>query len=100
MPTADERIATLEAKLKDARAAKRRADARARTAQAKKDRRADTRRKILAGAVIIERANADPAARERLFALLDDALTRPDDRALFDLAPLAADDDPDGPDNA
>lgn len=55
--------------------------------QARKD---DTRRKILAGALILTEAEKDSALRTRLHALLEAQLTRADDRALFDLAPLPA----------
>jgi large subunit ribosomal protein L7/L12 len=51
--------------------------------QARKD---DTRRKILAGAAVIERAARDTAFKSELDGLLEGFLTRPDDRALFGLA--------------
>jgi large subunit ribosomal protein L7/L12 len=65
--------------------------ARIRREQAKataQERKADTRRKILAGAVVIERAERDPAFKGDLYAWLSDMLKRDDDRALFGLVPL------------
>jgi hypothetical protein len=54
-----------------------------------KARRADSRRKIIAGALALEHAEAhgddDPAFRDTLFRLLNRYVTRPQDRALFGL---------------
>jgi hypothetical protein len=54
-----------------------------------KKRKADTRRKILAGAVVLDEAEKHPEYKAALFRLLDRFLTRPDDRALFGLEPLS-----------
>lgn len=54
----------------------------------KGSRGADTRRKILAGAMVLAQAEADEAARAQLMEQLGSYLTRADDRALFGLAPL------------
>jgi hypothetical protein len=51
-------------------------------------RRQDTRRKIIAGALVL--AEEDPAIKAWLTRTLDKLLTRDDDRVLFDLAPLPA----------
>lgn len=53
-----------------------------------KERKADTRRKILAGAAILDRAEKDEAARAELHRMLAGFLLRADDRALFGLEPL------------
>ncbi len=45
----------------------------------------DTRRKILLGAMTQEMMNEGLEAKQRIMARLDKYLTRPDDRALFDL---------------
>ncbi len=55
---------------------------------ADQSRKDDTRRKILAGATILTEAEKDSALRNRLYALLDSTLVRPDDRALFGFDPL------------
>lgn len=52
------------------------------------ERKNDTRRKILAGAAVLDRGEKDDAAREVLLELLAGFLVRTDDRALFGLAPL------------
>lgn len=51
-------------------------------------RREDTRRKILAGAAVLEEIKRDPAFSEALKPVLERFLSRPGDRALFELAPL------------
>lgn len=52
------------------------------------ERKRDTRRKVLAGALALEHAERDPAFGEALSRLLRDGLTRPGDRELFGLDPL------------
>lgn len=54
-----------------------------------KKRKADTRRKILAGAAVLDDAEKHPKHKDQLYKLLGHFLTRPDDRALFGLEPLA-----------
>ncbi len=85
MATIDERIAALEAKLKQEKAKKQHIEARKRAMEAKKKRSEDTRRKILVGAVILARVERGEWPQEKLLAMLDAALTRDGDRALFDL---------------
>jgi hypothetical protein len=53
----------------------------------KKDRASDTRRKILAGALVLEMMEKDEDTKNRFLARLDKYLTRDDDRELFDLPP-------------
>lgn len=52
------------------------------------ERRSDTRRKILAGATVLEWAKRDSEFSARLFAELKACLVRDADRGLFDLPPL------------
>jgi hypothetical protein len=47
-------------------------------------RKDDTRRKIIAGALVLERAETDAAFAAELTALLNHYVTKPQDRALFD----------------
>jgi hypothetical protein len=49
----------------------------------RRPRKADTRRKILLGAIVLAKVEQGEFAQDRLRAWLDGALTRPDDRALF-----------------
>lgn len=88
MATIDERIARLEARLRQERARKQRIEARKRAAEAKARRAQDTRRKILAGAVVLAMVDRGEWPRAQLMAILDAALARSDDRALFGLPPL------------
>lgn len=48
-------------------------------------RKQDTRKKILAGAAVLDEADKHPAYRAELFRLLGRFLSRPEDRALFGL---------------
>lgn len=54
----------------------------------KKERAKDTRRKILAGAWLLESVERDPEKKQRVIEGLGRFLKRADDRALFDLPPL------------
>ena len=75
-----------EATLKQAKAAKQQIEARKRAADSKLKRSQDTRRKILVGATILAKVERGEWPQDKLLAMLDAALTRADDRALFDLA--------------
>ncbi len=85
MANIEERIATLEAKLKQEKAKKQQIDARKRAIEAKQRRAADTRRKILVGAAVLAKVEGGEWGKDRLLTMMDAALTRPDDRALFGL---------------
>ena len=52
------------------------------------ERKSDTRRKVLAGATVLEWAKKDNEFSSRLMAELKNFLVRDDDRALFNLPPL------------
>ena len=81
----DERIASLETRLKQLKTRQARLEARKKSLSQRRARQADTRRKILAGAIVlakVEQGELDPKQFRRW---LDAALTRADDRALFDL---------------
>jgi large subunit ribosomal protein L7/L12 len=79
------RIKAQEQKLKQLKAQKQQIEARKRSAAAKITRQQDTRRKVLAGAMILEMMERDENTRQRFTQRLDSYLTRPDDRALFEL---------------
>ena len=85
MPSIEDTIAALEDKLKQAKARKQLIENRKRAIEQKLSRRQDTRRKVLIGAVILARVERGEWPRDKLLALLDSHLTRPDDRALFGL---------------
>ena len=90
MPKLDDRIATLQERLKQLQAKQQRAAARQRTIGARRERKADTRRKILVGAIVLARVEQGRLQQADLDAWLDEALTRPDDRALFGLVARSA----------
>ena len=85
MPKIDERIETLETKLKQLKLQQQRKEARARTVAAKRARGEELRRKILAGAVVLAKVDEGSFDGEVLRGWMDEALTREDDRALFGL---------------
>ncbi len=92
MKTIDEQIAELEEqtrkKVKQLKAKKELIEARKVHALIKGKRSDDTRRKILAGAMVLEVSSRDEEARLRFMERMDKFLVRPDDRALFGLPPL------------
>ena len=90
MPKLDERISVMEQRLKQLKARQQRAEARKRTLDSKKKRQADTRRKILVGAIILAQVERGEFSERELNELLDRWLDRDDDRALFNLEPKTA----------
>jgi hypothetical protein len=90
MPKLDEQISTLQNRLTQLKLRQQRNDARKRALEAQRERKLETRRRILVGALIMRMANEGEIDPNQLRAWLDGALTRTDDRALFNLSPLAA----------
>jgi hypothetical protein len=85
MPKIDERIESLEAKLKQLKVLQQRQEARARSAASKRVRGEELRKKILAGAVLLAKVEAGEFDVTTLRRWMDAALTRPEDRELFEL---------------
>jgi hypothetical protein len=85
MSNLQERIVGLEEQLRVLKARQQRLIARERKLTAQRERREDTRRKILIGAMILEHIEQGRYSREALKAALDRFLTREADRALFEL---------------
>jgi len=85
MPKLDDQISTLQERLKQLKLRQQRSDARKRALDAQRERKAETRRKFLVGAVILELAAKGGLDRGQLTAWLDAALSRREDRILFDL---------------
>jgi hypothetical protein len=50
----------------------------------------DERRKIIVGTFILEKCRNDPSHWRQVQDEMDEVLTNPDDRALFDLPPVPA----------
>jgi hypothetical protein len=70
-------------RLKQLRARRVRVEARLRAQDARRERKDDTRRKILVGAVVLTKVQHGVVARSELDTWLDAVLPRADDRALF-----------------
>jgi hypothetical protein len=87
-PKIDERIAGLEEKLAQLKARQARAEARKRALLSRRARKDDTRRKILAGAIVLTKVNQGELDPKLFRSWLDQGLIRADDRALFDLPAL------------
>src|SRR5580700_1509076 len=83
VPEVDERIQALEAKLKQLKVQQQRSEQRARTIAARRSRHDELRRKILVGAVVLAKVEAQEFDEQTLKRWMDRELTRPDDRALF-----------------
>jgi hypothetical protein len=81
-----ERIESLEERLKQLKATQQRIESRRRSLDSRRARRADTRRKILVGAVVLAKVDQGVLAESVLRGWLDGAFERTDDRALFRLA--------------
>ncbi len=87
MPRLDDQIATLQDKLARLKLRQQRIDERKRAIQATRERKTETRRRILVGTVVMAKAARGEIDPELLKRWLRDELTRADDRALFDLPP-------------
>ena len=85
MDTIDGRIEAAKKRLKQLNAQKQQLEARKRSEDSKRKRTDDTRRKILVGAAILAKVERGEWPRARLLEMLNSTLTRPDERALFDL---------------
>jgi len=97
MATVDERISALKEKLKQEQAKKASIEARKRAAEAKKSRAYATRKKILMGSMLEARMALGKLAESKLNAMMDEYLTRADDRAVFGLTPIVATEEPKAP---
>ena len=89
MPKIVERIGALEERLKQLKAKQQQIDARKRALELRQTRKADTRRKFLAGAIVLAGVERDALVNARFRQWLDESLVREDDRALFDLPPVS-----------
>lgn len=90
MATVDERISALKEKLKKEETKKAQIDARKKAVAAKKARAEDTRKKVLVGAVILACIERGEWPADKLMSVMDKALTRADDRAIFGLPQITS----------
>jgi uncharacterized protein (DUF3084 family) len=87
MPKLDDQISALQTRLSQLKLRQQRLDARKRAIEAQRERKAETRRKILVGGIVLEKLRQGEIDGEQFRGWLDQALTRADDRALFGLSP-------------
>ena len=85
MAKIEERIEALKERLKQLETRKARAEGRKRALLARRGRKDDTRRKILAGAIVLAKVQAGDLDPKTFQKWLDQSLVRDDDRALFEL---------------
>jgi hypothetical protein len=90
MPKVIERIGALEERLKQLKARQQQIDARRRALESRQARKAELRRRILAGAIVLAQVERDALANAQFRRWLDESLVREDDRALFNLPPVSA----------
>jgi hypothetical protein len=91
MPKLDDQISTLQQRLQQLKLRQQRIDARKRAITGNRERKVETRRRILVGALVLEKIQQGEMDKNKLLAWLDEALTRTSDRVLFDLPPVAPD---------
>jgi hypothetical protein len=97
MPKLDDQISTLQEKLQQLKLRQQRLDARKQAMNAHRERKAGTRRKILVGAMVLDKVARGEIDAEQFRGWLNEALSRVEDRALFGLpsaAPAAIDAEP------
>ena len=85
MGALEDRIVAAEVKLKQLKAEQQRVEARKKAADGKRKRQDDTRRKILAGAVLLAQVESGEWPEAKFKAMMDKGLTRAEDRGLFGL---------------
>ncbi len=85
MPKLDDQISTLQEKFNQLKLRQQRLEERTRAREALRERKAATRRKILVGGIVLAKVEHGEIEREQFRGWLDQALTRADDRALFEL---------------
>jgi transposase len=83
----DERIAEIEKKLEELKRVQNARAERQKAISQKRERKADTRRKILIGAIILAKIEQKVMDEKLLYSWIDQSLSREDDRALFGLGP-------------
>ena len=85
MAKLDDQIAKAAEKLKQLKAEAQRIEARKRAAEQKRTRQEDNHRKMLVGAVVLAKLDAGEYDEVAFRAMMDAAITKPEDRKLFDL---------------
>jgi hypothetical protein len=81
----EERIATMQQRLKRMKERQHKAEAKRKREEAQRAKKNDTRRKLLAGTVVLEKVDLGEITEAQFRRWLDSVLTQPEDRALFNL---------------
>ncbi len=84
MDKLEDRISTLEARLKQLKARQSAAEARKRTVAQRRQRRDDVRRNILVGAIVLEKVASGEFEKATLWGWLQAGVRREEDRRLFE----------------
>jgi hypothetical protein len=85
MSKLDDQISTLKDKLTQLKLRQQRIEERKRAIRGVRERKVQTRRRILLGTIVMERVERGELDRALLLKWLDEGLARADDRRLFDL---------------
>lgn len=85
MAGVDDQVARLEEKLRQLLTRQARVEERRRALATRRSRRDELRRRILVGTAVLGRVDQGVLPEAELQRWLDEALTRPEDRALFGL---------------
>jgi hypothetical protein len=88
VPKLDEQISVLQDRLTQLKLRQQRGEARKRALESQRERKADTRRNVLVGALVLSKVRDGEMDANLLRSWLESALSRPAERALFDLPPL------------
>ena len=83
MPKLDEQISTLEEKLKQLKLKQQRAEARQKAIAAERERKAEMRRKVLVGGIVLAKVREGTISEALFREWIASTSLRPDDRALF-----------------
>jgi uncharacterized protein (DUF3084 family) len=86
MPKLDDQISALQTRLSQLKLRQQRLDTRKRAIEVQRERKAETRRKILVGGIVLDKLRQGEIDGEQFRGWVDQALTRADDRALFGLS--------------
>jgi DNA-binding transcriptional regulator YbjK len=85
MPKLDEQIATLQDRLKQLKLRQQRTEQRRQAIEARRERKAETRRRILIGGIVLAKLRQGDAEAAIIRSWIEEAVTREEDRALFEL---------------
>jgi len=94
MAKLDDQISTLQEKLSQLKLRQQHLDARKRAIEALRERKAETRRRILVGGIVLAKVQQGEIDDGQFRSWLDQGLKRADDRALFGLPSLSKEGEP------